>query len=135
MLDELLDVMDECSSEEVPNHAFVGDEYIAIMDCEEPLIARNNCHAVTMHLGEELHSEFQDLMVIRVDFDNSTVHYALEYRGTVIDYTMRQFHEDTPFPYVEPTETWIEQVKSGALKTHGGQIHAIQIGMDVSVTC
>lgn len=114
--------LDEISSRvaklDVANHAQVGDEWVTVADMADPAIARNNCWATSNEIYESGHIEnivhVEEVDIVGVESPGCT-HYAVYLTDgeeeVVMDFTVRQFSPDAPFPYVVPLTTWHAYMK------------------------
>lgn len=80
-----------------------------------PDVAAGYCNIVTAQVLDDL--EWMGAQMIYTAHTNDpdwryselgqyADHFAVYIDGTVLDYTMRQFHPDTPFPYVGTVDDW-----------------------------
>ena len=103
---------------EIPNHS--SDEYgewVTLSQMADGAVARNNCWAVTAELLERMgQDEFEGDTVAQIEIEGSGVYHAaivthVDGQHYVVDYTIRQFDQSLPFPYVGTQEDWIATVE------------------------
>lgn len=93
------------------------------LDCSTARRAHGRCYEVTLWAWQN--RTLDDVIPLRLVLDVSmqerlhiartrnqhTDHYALCHNGIVCDYTMRQFHEDAPYPLVCSIEEWVSMME------------------------
>lgn len=117
LLEDVKYNLDEISARvaklDVANHARVGGDWVTVADMADPAIARNNCWATSNEIYESRHIEniihVEEVDIVGVESPGCT-HYAVYLTDgeeeVVVDFTVRQFSPDAPFPFVLPVATW-----------------------------
>lgn len=116
---------------EIPNHsAEKYGEWVPLSLMADGAVARNNCWAVTgellQHMGQH---DFDGDTVDQIEIEGSGVYHAaivtrVDGQHYVVDYTIRQFGQSLPFPYVDTQQSWIatvEQASGLALRFTGDE--------------
>lgn len=106
-------ILDDVADLDVANHAAVGPEWVKVSDMAIPSFARNNCWAVSNEIYENVeldaYADVAELDIVGVEATGCT-HYAVyaanAEEAVVIDFTVRQFSPDAPFPFVLPVDMW-----------------------------
>lgn len=107
-------ILDDVADLDVANHASVGPEWVKVFDMADPAIARNNCWAVSNEIYENLELDSYAAIVEEVDIvgveaegcSHYAVYVANSDEAVVLDFTVRQFSPDAPFPFILPVDKW-----------------------------
>lgn len=116
------DVLAEYGDLEILDHSPARRDAVQLSELGDPRLALGNCWAATNELIEqvgatELGAEWLDEITIRRRRLGG--HHVALLAGDqdgyyVIDYTVRQFHPDFPFPYVAGVDEWLAKVASAS---------------------
>lgn len=106
-------ILDDAADLDVANHAAVGPEWVKVFDMADPSIARNNCWAVSNEIYEnielESYADIEEVDIVGVEAEGCS-HYAVyvanSEEAVVLDFTVRQFSPDAPFPFILPVNKW-----------------------------
>jgi len=94
------------------------DEAVTVADCSYGKLAWGNCDTVSYEIIAELqylgNKEIGCITVVPDDFIAAGVnfHTALIENDLVIDYTIRQFGDDFPFPFVGTVDDWVNAINA-----------------------
>lgn len=111
-------IEESLNSVEIPNHAG-GDKYITLQDLKDPELAGNNCYAATIAISQSLVNNKVEHNVIEVAMDDNSVHWAIEHKEKIIDYTFRQFDEQGDFPLITDKEKWLDHIDHKVSEKYG----------------
>jgi hypothetical protein len=111
-IDETLNYAGEI---EFANHGDSKHEYLTLQDLiQKPKLMRGNCLPLTEAIIEnsQLGDEYE-VSVAEIQY-NRGMHAAVSVKSNqddlVLDFTMRQFDADAPFPYVGKREDWEKKI-------------------------
>lgn len=118
LLEEVKDnvgfILEDVANLDVANHSSVGPEWVTVADMADPAIARNNCWATSGEIYEytslnTFADSVEEIDIVGVEAPGCT-HYAVYLANSteqvVIDFTVRQFSPDAPFPFVLSLDSW-----------------------------
>ena len=106
-------ILEDAADLDVANHASVGPEWVKVSDMSDPAIARNNCWAASNEIYEnvalESYAAIDEVDIVGVEAEGCS-HYAVyvanSEEAVVLDFTVRQFSPDAPFPFILPVNKW-----------------------------
>lgn len=126
----LTDLIETFKAHKVPYVRFKSRAYF-IHELADPEVARGRCSSASHAFFDFLYDTYParnadgyqahiGILYLTPNSHRLNFHYANVIRGTVVDWTGRQFDPDTPWPLVEPMERYLERCSYAELVVRAG---------------